>query len=288
MSTIESYNNEGTQHLCGGRWKEAAACFMSAIRALRGQNLQAPEHEMIRPLEIITAFTPVSTTFLKQTQLDHNILIIFPTSFKINLSTVSTSTVPRASQNHHEAPEDGMELTAILSAALFYNLSLAHHACAMACQGGLRLGGYSCDEVNCCYYQHHHQQFQESKFYEKAGRFYGIAAAMAQRAPSLLVERHPLLMAIFNNWAHASFQLLDLTTCSQCQEAMQLLLSLPPPAMGAIPATMTHNPNVAPLTASLLSDAAPVSISTFEIEQRRVVVMNLLLLQSRMRSAPAA
>lgn len=309
---IASFNNAGAQHLCRGDWKEAAACFLCAISALRRQDLAARELDMIRPSQIITASplasTALSSFFPTQLQSDHNNLIVCPSVFQITLPSLSMTTnivsrgVPQ--QEDDEIPDHENELTAMLSAVLLYNLSLAHHAYAIASQRGVRTQGYDQHEFKYYHYSCNFSHHQKSNLFEKAGRSYGRAAAVATRAPSLLREHHPLLMAIFNNWAHVSFQLFDMTKCSKCQDALQMLVSLPSPTVvvATTPTTITRDHNFASLAAAAAGSSSPSASDTVlssrvamsnelaavAIQQQQVVFMNLLLLQSRMRSAPAA
>lgn len=290
LSGITNLNNRGTQHLYNGQWQEAISSFLFAIRSLRHASFVVAQHliveqDMIRPLEIITIATPISTilsTCLRQQQLDHNVLMVSPVVFQINLPTNNGTTTTIVSQqmvplNNNEAENE--ELLNMLSATILYNLSFAYHAYAIVSHGeGMEACGENYD------YHHHHHQVTNSECYEKALRIYGMAATIAQRAPSLLMERHPLFMTIYNNRAHASFQLLDMTTCNQCQEVLQRLISL------GWPSTITEN-----LTAynMFLSSSAVfggmINEASVERQQlQQVVHMNLILLQRCMRSAPAA
>lgn len=93
-------------------------------------------------------------------------------------------------------------------------------------------------------------------------------------------------MAIFNNWAHASYQLLDMNICNQCQEVLQVLVSLP--------LTVTvHTTNETEASAAdnlsilILSLWSPWQDPIVEHQHHQVVLINLLLLRSHMQSARA-
>lgn len=282
-------NNAGIHHMKCGRWYEASSCFRVALQTLRGQPLNVQEvPEINLTMETLWTSSLVAcdarcgrdddwyesmSGATTNIQFDHNTLMVCPTVFRLSTRTTRTNSDedPTRTSFQQETSQDvGQENdledehTNILAAAILYNMSLARHVGAIMSQ---RLRGSSrrdADNVN------------NDVSFAKAARLYGMAAALAQRAPSLLSERsrHPLLLAIFSNWAHASFQVFDWTTCDYCYQMLQLIVSIPTSQI------TTGVTGIFPWHG--------IAEPEHEQEQQQIVFMNQFFMQNRMRSAPAA
>lgn len=301
MSLIARLNNEGVQQLESGNWQGAFSSINAALKTLEPQLPLDPEVQVLiaasngasRSLSSLFSdnldspqhrYNGSVTTTITSFPTDHNTVVVCPILFLVSI-TESPQVTPTVTAHEQQQRNDR---TAILTAALIYNLGFAHHVCEMV----RRYEG--------------NQRHQEAITMARTASVYRMAATAAQRAPSLFSERHPLLMAIFNNCAHVSFQLMDMTTCGQCEQMLRFILSLPSPApppplllpfpeADAQPTMVSSTSFSSPSSSSSQSLVTTEETSTVEeMEQERqrqqeaTVIANLFVLQNRGYSAPSA
>lgn len=201
---IVSLNSRGIRYLDMGMFCEALVAFRSALREMSDRMSRGDKPWLCDLSRTVFAPHAIANEHVGNNPSSHNVLHLHISPFQLSHAYLGHSRLP-SSSIEEAASESRCSSINSIAAVLLYNVGLAHHFLA------LKMG-------------------VSDGHFRIALKMYEMATVAIYRDESTIEgmdeSRLRVLLAIYNNQAHARFQFFELPTCAMKLNALRYILSL--------------------------------------------------------------